>query len=100
MEPFPWYAVPKDMQISAAPRGLNSNLLTPVIEEEQKETPLTSPPPATILPDPPDSLSGNPTSSTDSGLDVGGSDEASSPNLLYPPEPFKIPPGTSTGTSI
>lgn len=49
MEPFPWYALPKEAQISAAPRSLNNGLLTPVIEAEPI-TPLTEP---SNLPPPP-----------------------------------------------
>jgi 1A family penicillin-binding protein len=49
MEPFPYYAVPKDMQVSAAPKGQN-NFLTPLdtppqVPVPQPETPLTTPPP-------------------------------------------------------
>lgn len=40
MEPFPWYALPKEAQVSAAPKSLNKNLLTPVTEPI---TPLTQP---------------------------------------------------------
>lgn len=40
MEPFPWYALPKEAQVSAAPRSLNRGLLTPVTESP---TPLTEP---------------------------------------------------------
>ena len=42
MEPFPWYALPKEAQVSAAPRTLNKNLLTPVTESDPV-TPLTQP---------------------------------------------------------
>lgn len=58
MEPFPWYAVPKDMQVSAAPRSVNKSVLTPVTDPP-KETPLTSPPPAPILPDIPENFTEN-----------------------------------------
>jgi membrane peptidoglycan carboxypeptidase len=44
MEPFPWYALPKEAQISAAPRSLNRGLLTPIVEAApEPTTPLTSP---------------------------------------------------------
>ncbi len=98
MEPFPWYAVPKDMQISAAPRGMNNNLITPVTDD-QPMTPLTSPPVAPILPDKPESLSESPTTVVQPNTDVGGAVDETAPSLLYQPEPFKIPEGTSTGTS-
>ncbi len=51
MEPFPWYAVPKDLQISAAPRNAGM-MLTPV--DPPANSPLISPPPAPVLPDLPD----------------------------------------------
>ncbi len=44
MEPFPWYALPKEAQVSAAPRSLNKNLLTPVTSTNENQTsPLTEP---------------------------------------------------------
>ena len=30
MEPIPWYAIPKDIQISAAPKNLNKSLIGPI----------------------------------------------------------------------
>lgn len=42
MEPFPWYALPKEIQISAAPRSLNKTLLTPVTDLIP-QSPLTQP---------------------------------------------------------
>lgn len=32
MEPFPWYALPKEAQVSAVPKSLNQNFLVPVTE--------------------------------------------------------------------
>ena len=44
MEPFPWYALPKEAQVSAAPKSLNKGLFTPIVETGPKSvTPLTSP---------------------------------------------------------
>ncbi len=43
MEPFPWYALPKEAQVSAAPKSLNKGLLIPIIEEKPAQTPLTAP---------------------------------------------------------
>jgi membrane peptidoglycan carboxypeptidase len=53
MEPFPWYALPKEVQVSAAPRSLNKASLTPVMEPIIP-TPLTSPStiPKTVAPPP------------------------------------------------
>jgi hypothetical protein len=54
MEPFPWYALPKEAKISAAPKSLNKGLLTPV-SEPIIPTPLTAPstlPPSIINPTP------------------------------------------------
>lgn len=53
MEPFPWYALPKESQVSAAPKSLNKVLLTPVTEPSPAiaSSPLTAPstlPSATI----------------------------------------------------
>ena len=42
LEPFPWYALPKEAQISAAPKSLNKGLLTPIVEPIIP-TPLTAP---------------------------------------------------------
>lgn len=51
MEPFPWYALPKEAQVSAAPKSLNKGLLIPVETEiPQAQTPLTAP---SNLPKPP-----------------------------------------------
>lgn len=50
MEPFPWYALPKETQISAAPKSLNKVLLTPIT---QPVTPVASSPltaPSTLPP--------------------------------------------------
>jgi membrane peptidoglycan carboxypeptidase len=52
LEPFPWYALPKDVQISAAPKSLNKGLLTPIVEPIIP-SPLTAPssvPNATVPP--------------------------------------------------
>ncbi len=44
LEPFPYYAVPKDMQVSAAPKNTN-NFLTPIEPVTPPEnSPLTAPP--------------------------------------------------------
>lgn len=55
MEPFPWYALPKEAQISAAPKTLNKGLLTPV-QTPIIPSPLTAPstlPPNLLFPSPP-----------------------------------------------
>jgi 1A family penicillin-binding protein len=95
LEPFPWYALPKEAQISAAPSSLNKGLLTP-ITEPIIPSPLTAPstlPPSIIKPPPvsppgivvPDSFptqSQNPAYQTDADMpDYGGV-----PND-YPTEP-------------
>ncbi|HEX3095914.1 MAG TPA: transglycosylase domain-containing protein [Patescibacteria group bacterium] len=45
MEPFPWYSLPKDIQVSAAPKSLNKNLFSPVEANvpQAPQTPLTAP---------------------------------------------------------
>lgn len=45
LEPFPWYALPKEAQISAAPKSLNKGLLTPIVEPviPSNSSPLTAP---------------------------------------------------------
>ncbi len=43
MEPFPWYALPKEAQISAAPKSLNKGLLIPIDQAPKVEQPLTAP---------------------------------------------------------
>lgn len=55
MEPFPWYALPKETQISAAPKSLNKMFLTPASTPVPPATssPLTSPstlPPSELQP--------------------------------------------------
>lgn len=43
MEPFPWYALPKEARVSAAPRSLTKTILTPIVTllPEQPASPLT-----------------------------------------------------------
>ncbi len=44
LEPFPWYALPKEAQVSAAPKSLNKGLLTPIVEPIiPASSPLTAP---------------------------------------------------------
>ncbi len=45
LEPFPWYALPKEAQVSAAPKSLNKGLLTPIVEPivPSSNSPLTAP---------------------------------------------------------
>lgn len=87
MEPFPWYALPKESQISAAPKSLNKILLTPVNKQVAPEpvTPLTAPstlprptvaPAETIVPyvGTPENISYDPIPMPD----IGGSAEAPS----------------------
>lgn len=84
MEPFPWYALPKETQVSAAPRSLNKVLLTPIVEPVQPvaSSPLTAP--STLRPTEvsterrlapavaPDAVTYNPPATTNSSLDYGG----------------------------
>lgn len=52
MEPFPWYALPREAQISAAPKSLNKNLFTP-LTAPIIPSPLTAPstlPPSLLNP--------------------------------------------------
>ncbi len=99
LEPFPWYALPKEAQISAAPKSLNKGLITPIIEPIIP-TPLTAPstlpaPAPTPAPVPgivvPDNFSTSqsysPSPTTEPQPDYGGL-----PND-YPTEPQAIVPG-------
>ena len=63
MEPFPWYALPKEAQVSAAPKSLNKGLLTPLSQPiiPTNSSPLTAPstlPPSLINPTPKQTVPG------------------------------------------
>lgn len=94
MEPFPWYALPKEAQISAAPKSLNRGLLTP-ITQPIVPSPLTAPstlPPSLLTPKPQQTVpgilvpeDGYPTqqpqsAGSESANDYGGLPEAVSPS--------------------
>jgi 1A family penicillin-binding protein len=46
MEPFPWYALPKEYQVSATPRSLGGSLLSPLNPPSNTTSP--QPPPITV----------------------------------------------------
>lgn len=63
MEPFPWYALPKEAQVSAAPKSLNKGLLTPLSQPiiPTSSSPLTAPstlPPSMLAPKPQQTVPG------------------------------------------
>ncbi len=107
LEPFPWYALPKEAQISAAPKSLNKGLLIPLDAPAPQEpkTPLiepsnlppaitqpqTSPPSIPLSPPPEVTEVPNPNPLPNDYLDYGGL-----PND-YPTEP-QAGPGNRPGT--
>jgi hypothetical protein len=95
MEPFPWYALPKEAEISAAPRSLNPGLLTPIVES-QPQSPLTEPsnlpPPPPVSPvseAPPDPAAQPYTPSSADLPDYGGlpNDYPTEPQAQHPNRP-------------
>lgn len=93
MEPFPWYALPKEAQVSAAPKSLNKALLTPIVEATPtSQTPLTQPsnlpkPQPAVVPPP---ASPTPTETSFAPENYQYPDYGGLPND-YPTEPQAVP---------
>ena len=109
MEPFPWYALPKEAQISAAPKSLNKGLLIPVSEEAPKTNlPLTAPSnlpkpvpdPTTVPTSPPTGESSAPPPETQTTIAPLPSDYVDFGGLPndYPTEPQAESPATRPRT--